>query len=62
MFSKKWIKNNIKRKIKKKQILHNIYVKSKTELDLYNYKSFKNKLTRIIKCSKQNYINKQIIT
>ena len=49
MFSKNWIIHNIKRKINKKQALLNIYIKSKTELDLYSYKSFKNKLTRIIK-------------
>ena len=34
---KNWITNNIKRKINKKQKLLNIYFKSKTELDLYNY-------------------------
>ena len=60
IFSKNWITNNIKRKINKKQKLFNSYLQSKSELDLYVYKSYRNNLQNTIKQAKQKYINKQI--
>ena len=60
IFSKNWITNNIKRKINKKQKLFNLYLQSKSELDLYVYKSYRNNLQNTIKQAKQKYINKQI--
>ena len=57
IFSKNWITNNIKRKINKKQKLFNSYLQSKSELDLYVYKSYRNNLQNTIKQAKQKYIN-----
>ena len=55
-----WMTNNIRTSIKQKHNLYAIYVNNPTEENNIKYKTYKNKLTSIMRKSERNYFEEQI--